>query len=676
MRHSRFMSRARSSRAVMVAVALLVSLYGIVGFPDPDELVTSPGAILDAGISPAAADTQTNCISVFWGEPISPPMCYNVQHEHAPPPSCSGGQHEHGMLSCHSSSSCHGAQHIHGGHGCHSRIASHAPVPPVTPPPTPGDTQVPPNQLNGGGGTCTGTNQEIINGQCTTVYGEPSRCTGGLTYDPASQLCIGSLDTCEAPNSCDADTEQSNRGCPDPRQYLADDGTCKTKSREDDPDRSQNCPAGQVFYSQLGCAAPCPGGGTLSNGQCSYATGYTPPSGHSTTTTGVNGPTCQNGFQVIAAHIDSANDDDGCRPPQCDFGRGGDGWCLPPVNTDPPVVYVFGPGTVDEDERTAGFRLVLSHATTQPVSVTVATQDGTATAGSDYRAVNSRITLSVSHTVRYVSVPIINDSTYEGEEGETFMLAISEPSSNAELPETRQADTTIVDDDAEPFTGALPDFSAECVDGQITVNWRRPARVAGLNSYRYRIADNIDLFSNGEFYRTGTIRDLDQTSTTVSVSDTSLTYWAGVRTNLHNAWAETDGFICTESPPVVSLDDTSLTVAEGLSVTINASLDKAPAGAASVGLNASGGVASPGTCSFIPNADFTASAEQFTFTNATSASITLTACDDTDTDDETITLALTTIGMNGLELGSPTTVVVTIADDDSAYDGSNDGWGL
>ena len=360
--------------------------------------------------------------------------------------------------------------------------------------------------------------------------------------------------------------------------------------------------------------------------------GYTPPGGYSSTSGSNNSPTCTNGFTVMASHIDSANGDDGCRPPHCDFGWDADGWCLPPANSDPPIIYVFGPANVDEDERNAGFRIVLSHATTQPVSVTVATQDGTATAGSDYRAANSRITLPVSHTVRYVSVPIINDSTYEGDEGETFMLAISEPSSNAELPETRQADTTIVDDDAEPFTGALPDFSAECVDGQITVNWRRPARVAGLNSYRYRIADNIDLFSNGEFYRTATISDLDQTSATVSVSDTSLTYWAGVRTNLHNAWAETDGFVCTESPPVVALDDTSLSVTEGSSVTINASLDKTSVGIVSVGLNASGATISPITCGVIPEADYSVDAELLTFTNTTSASITLHACDDTDTD--------------------------------------------
>ena len=66
----------------------------------------------------------------------------------------------------------------------------------------------------------------------------------------------------------------------------------------------------------------------------------------------------------------------------------------------------------------------------------------------------------------------------------------------------------------------------------------------------------------------------------------------------------------------------------------------------------------------VPSADFVVDNTSFVFNNTPTASITLTACDDTDTDDEAVTLALTTTGINGLQLGSPTTVVVTITDDD------------
>ena len=54
--------------------------------------------------------------------------------------------------------------------------------------------------------------------------------------------------------------------------------------------------------------------------------GWEPPVPITYTNTHVGtGPTCDNGFTVLAAHIDSADNDDGCRPPDCDFGRRVDG---------------------------------------------------------------------------------------------------------------------------------------------------------------------------------------------------------------------------------------------------------------------------------------------------------------------------------------------------------------
>ena len=168
------------------------------------------------------------------------------------------------------------------------------------------------------------------------------------------------------------------------------------------------------------------------------ADGYTPPVADITVyynsvnnNEGSSNPTCpNNGFVVIAAHLDSNNNDDGCRPPACDFGRGDDGWCLPPANTDPPIIYISG-DDVDEDAGTATFRVVLSHASAQTVAVTVITSDGTANSGSDYGAVNRRMTFRRGQTSARVSVRIINDTRSEPDEA--FMLSMSNPSSNTEL---------------------------------------------------------------------------------------------------------------------------------------------------------------------------------------------------------------------------------------------------
>ena len=325
---------------------------------------------------------------------------------------------------------------------------------------------------------------------------------------------------------------------------------------------------------------------------------------------------------------------------------------------------------MDEDEGTASFRVVLSHAITRPVSVTVATADGTATAGSDYSSVNHRISLSAGHTVRWVSVPVTDDTRDESDE--TFTLRVSNPSSNAALHATTQAEATIADNDDPPFLGAATNLAAVCVSGQITLSWSPPAS-GTVNDYRYGIYDNQYLVGGKVAGGTTT-----QTQITAHAPDPAGTYYAEIQArgglNPNQAgWLSTGAIVCTQPTPMVSLAAPNLTVGESSSVQITATLDMAPAGTASVRFNASGATNGNGSCS--TGADFYTSDTEFTFTNTTTASITLTACDDTDTTDETVTLAFTTIGISGLQLGSPIAVRVTIADDDTSQGGS-DGWGL
>ena len=396
--------------------------------------------------------------------------------------------------------------------------------------------------------------------------------------------------------------------------------------------------------------------------------GYTPPVADITVyynsvnnNEGSSNPACpNNGFVVIAAHLDSTNSDDGCRPPACDFGRGDDGWCLPPANTDPPIIYISG-DDVDEDAGTASFRIALSHAPSQTVAVTVITSDGTAHSGSDYGAVNRRVTLRRGQTSELVSVRITNDTRDEPDE--TFMLSMSNPSSNAELSDIPQAESTIRDDDVPSFLGSVTNLTGVCVSGQITVSWGPPDGGNLVNDYRYGIYRDPNYV-----YRVtgGTTTD---TQVTVDVTDTTLTYYAEVKArggqNPNRAtWLPTGGFNCMVSPPAVSLPGAPLLVPEGSTAQVTATLDKAATGSATVQFSMSGATGGIGTCS--NSADFSVDRTSFVFNNTDTATVTFTACDDTDTTDEMVTLALTTTGITGLRLGSPTTVVVSIADDDTA----------
>ena len=157
------------------------------------------------------------------------------------------------------------------------------------------------------------------------------------------------------------------------------------------------------------------------------------------------GSPCLNGLVVMQAHV--SDTDNGCRPPHCDFGRATNGWCEHPTSSDQPIIYVTGPSTIDEDGGTARFRVALSHASTQPVSVAVQTVDGTARSGSDYTAVSRTVTIPANRATSTVIVPVLDDSTYEPDED--FMLQLSTPS-NGDLSSTPQADATIQDDDPVP----------------------------------------------------------------------------------------------------------------------------------------------------------------------------------------------------------------------------------
>ena len=578
-------TNARRSWA-LVAVSVALVLHGLAGFPAPGGPEPEP----------AAAHPLTDCIHEFWGQPLVPPFCWDVQHDHTPTTT--------------------------------TTTTTTPPPPPLVPVEEDDDPGVTVPPGDGDNREECGVNYEDNGNGCEINYQsdpETASCPEDTTYDPVSQLCVSDDPT------IDPDKTTGDRACPDPKEFLLD-GRCQVKNPENDPEpeRSENCPSGQVFYSTLGCAYPCDAGEVLVDGVCHVVSSPPPPP---PPTPGTNPPpppaTCPVGYSGT--------------PPNCVQGT--------------PEIYVIDQ-SVGESDGSVGVILALSHQAATAATVEVATSDGTATDGSDYTAVTRTVTIPANSQTARVPVPILNDTDHEAEE--TFTVSISNAAGGAELGTSTSGTMAIVDDD--PFTGTLSGLTAVCVDGEITVSWQRPGQVPGLTSYRYLIADNVYLFSNGAFYASGSISDPDETSVTVAVTDASLDYYASIRTNLYNAWREIGPFTCTESLPVVSFDDTALTVEEGSSVQINASLDRAPTATASAGFAVSGPVFSIGACSQQPNAKFSLDPTRFTFTSDTAAHVTLTACNDADRNDETVTLTLASNSISGLEVGSPSTVTIYIAD--------------
>lgn len=89
------------------------------------------------------------------------------------------------------------------------------------------------------------------------------------------------------------------------------------------------------------------------------------------------------------------------------------------------------------------FAVVLSSASTETVSVSYATSNVTAVAGSDYTAVSGTLTFLPGETSKQIQVPILGDSAVEPDE--TFLMTLSAPV-NCSVP-SAQVSGTILNDD-------------------------------------------------------------------------------------------------------------------------------------------------------------------------------------------------------------------------------------
>ncbi|HEY0455205.1 MAG TPA: Calx-beta domain-containing protein, partial [Verrucomicrobiae bacterium] len=80
----------------------------------------------------------------------------------------------------------------------------------------------------------------------------------------------------------------------------------------------------------------------------------------------------------------------------------------------PPTLQIYGPYGVSENAGTLTVGIGLTPPSTQPVSVSFATIDGTAHAGTDYGARNGTITFQPGENFKNISVPIFDNGQVDG----------------------------------------------------------------------------------------------------------------------------------------------------------------------------------------------------------------------------------------------------------------------
>lgn len=106
-----------------------------------------------------------------------------------------------------------------------------------------------------------------------------------------------------------------------------------------------------------------------------------------------------------------------------------------------PRLYLNDRQLLEGSDTNAVFTIKLSVPSTQTVTLNYATANGTAKAGSDFTSTSGSLTFNAGETSKTVSVPLLNNTTFEG--NETFTLNLTN-ASNAVIAKS-QGKATITD---------------------------------------------------------------------------------------------------------------------------------------------------------------------------------------------------------------------------------------
>ena len=317
----------------------------------------------------------------------------------------------------------------------------------------------------------------------------------------------------------------------------------------------------------------------------------------------------------------------------------------PCVESASPRVSVANPATEEHDLQML-FRVELSRASDQTVTVDYATEAGSATAGVDYEETSGTLIFQPGETKKTIAVRVINDTVEDS--GETFKVRLSN-AVNAEIWDEVGTGTIFNDEAGVEVDSLTASFEnvPESHDGasaftfELTFSEEFPIGYATLEDAAFEV-DGGTVTGARRLEPPGNLRweitvapsgndDVDITlPETTDCTATGAICTDDDRPLSHSLSATVDGPSVT---PSVSVLDGSAT--EGGAVDFTVSLSPASARRVTVEYATSGGTATSGT-------DFTAASGTVTFAaNETSQTVSVATADDSDDEeDETFTLTL------------------------------------
>jgi hypothetical protein len=309
-------------------------------------------------------------------------------------------------------------------------------------------------------------------------------------------------------------------------------------------------------------------------------------------------------------------------------------------------------------------------STADQVTVAYTTANGTALAGSDYTTTAGTLTFAPGETTKTVTVPILNDSTYEPAEKLTFTLGSALPVDKVKLGTLTSATINIADDDPA-IEFSAPTFVAAEASGQATITLKRLGPTTATITATYTTSDGTATLADSDYTATsGTVtfapgvvsRTLvvpltadakAEGSETVNLTLTATNPAAALGT-LRNATLT----ITDASAPLVVFGAPQLTAAEGALKSVVTVRRTSGTGTTLVSYATSNGTATAGS-------DYTATSGTLTF-NPGVVTQTFTVPIINDKEDEPAETVNLTLARVDTPLGTPSAIVLTITDDDTA----------
>ena len=184
------------------------------------------------------------------------------------------------------------------------------------------------------------------------------------------------------------------------------------------------------------------------------------------------------------------------------------------------------PPSVSEGAGSVDIVVMRSGGSTGAVSVAVATEAGTATAGQDFTATSTTVLFADGDAAdKIVSIPLVNDGIPEG--AETFKVNMTSAANPFATPLT----VTIVDDDPPGILQlSSATYSVGEAGGSIAINVMRTGGSSGTASVTVSTRDGSALAT----------QDYDATATTVTFADGDVTPRTATIPVINDALAEPD----------------------------------------------------------------------------------------------------------------------------------------